>query len=127
MKIAISGASGKTGYRITEEAVKKGYKVRQIIRKTSKVSKGLEGFEKIRISLDDKNLDSLSNDLASILKFVEQLNKLDTNNVKPLNSIVDKSLEPRKDQVNDGKIKEEILRNSPDKNEDFFIVPKVVE
>ena len=34
MKIAITGASGKTGYRISEEAVKKGYKVRQIIRKT---------------------------------------------------------------------------------------------
>ncbi len=80
-----------------------------------------------RISLDDKNLESLSNDLASILKFVEQLNKLDTNNVKPLNSIVDKSLEARKDKVNDGKIKEEILKNSPDKNKDFFIVPKVVE
>ena len=80
-----------------------------------------------RISLDDKNLESLSNDLASILKFVDQLNKLDTNNVKPLNSIVDKSLEARKDKVNDGKIKEEILKNSPDKNEDFFIVPKVVE
>ena len=80
-----------------------------------------------RISLDDKNLESLSNDLASILKFVEQLNKLDTNNVKPLNSIVNKSLEARKDKVNDGKIKEEILKNSPDKDEDFFIVPKVVE
>ena len=80
-----------------------------------------------RISLDDKNLDSLSNDLASILKFVEQLNKLDTNNVKPLNSIVDKSLEARKDKVNDGKIKEEILKNSSGKNEDFFVVPKVVE
>jgi len=80
-----------------------------------------------RISLDDKNLESLSNDLASILKFVEQLNKLDTNNVKPLNSIVDKSLEARKDKVNDGKIKEEILKNSPYKDEDFFIVPKVVE
>ncbi len=80
-----------------------------------------------RISLDDKNLESLSHDLASILKFVEQLNKLDTKSVKPLNSIVDKSLEARKDKVNDGKIKEEILKNSPDKNEDFFIVPKVVE
>ena len=80
-----------------------------------------------RISLDDKNLESLSHDLASILKFVEQLNKLDTNNVKPLNSIVDKSLEARKDKVNDGKIKEEILKNSPGKNEDFFVVPKVVE
>ena len=41
-----------------------------------------------RISLDDKNLESLSNDLASILKFVEQLNKLDTNNVKPLNFFI---------------------------------------
>ncbi len=39
MKIAITGASGKTGYRISEEAVKKGYKVRQIIRKNSKVRK----------------------------------------------------------------------------------------
>ena len=80
-----------------------------------------------RISLDDKNLESLSNDLASILKFVEQLNKLDTNKIEPLNSIVNKTLEPRKDKINDGKIKEEILKNSPDKNEDFFIVPKVIE
>ena len=34
-----------------------------------------------RISLDDKSLESISNDLASILKFVEQLNKLNTDNV----------------------------------------------
>ncbi len=47
MKIAITGASGKTGYRITEEAVKKGYKVRQVIRKNSKVSEGLESLETI--------------------------------------------------------------------------------
>ena len=73
-----------------------------------------------RISLDDKNLESLSNDLASILKFVEQLNKLDTNNVKPLNSIVDKSLEPRKDKVNDGKIKEEILRDIADRGNKYI-------
>ncbi|OUW49198.1 MAG: aspartyl/glutamyl-tRNA(Asn/Gln) amidotransferase subunit C [Candidatus Pelagibacter sp. TMED196] len=80
-----------------------------------------------RISLDDKNLDSLSNDLASILKFVEQLNKLNTNKIEPLSSIINKTLEPRKDKVIDGKIKEEVLKNSPDKNEDFFIVPKVIE
>ena len=52
MKIAITGASGKTGYRISEAAVKKGYKVRQIIRKNSKVSAGLERLETIRVSLD---------------------------------------------------------------------------
>jgi len=80
-----------------------------------------------RISLDDNKLESLSKDLASILKFVEQLNELDTKKIEPLNSIVDKTLELRSDKINDGKIKDEILKNSPDKNEDFFIVPKVVE
>ena len=44
MKIAITGASGKTGYRISEEAIKNGYKVRQIMRKNSKVSEGLESL-----------------------------------------------------------------------------------
>ena len=80
-----------------------------------------------RISLDDSKLDSLSKDLDSILNFVKELNKVDTNKIKPLSSIVDKKLEPRVDKINDGQIKKEILKNSPDKNEDFFIVPKVVE
>ena len=80
-----------------------------------------------RISLDNKKLESLSKDLDSILNFVEQLNKLDTKKTEPLTSIVDKTLEPRNDKVNDGKIKDQILKNSPDKNEEFFIVPKVVE
>ena len=80
-----------------------------------------------RISLDDSKLESLSKDLDSILNFVEQLNKLDTKKIIPLSSIVDKTLEPRNDKVTDGKIKNEILKNSPNKNEDFFIVPKVVE
>ena len=80
-----------------------------------------------RISLDDRKLESLSKDLDAILNFVEQLNKLDTNKTEPLTSIVDKTLEPRNDKINDGKIKDEILKNSPDKNEEFFIVPKVVE
>ena len=54
MKIAITGASGKTGFRIAEEAVKKGLNVRQIIRKTSTVSDRLKNIETIRVSLDNK-------------------------------------------------------------------------
>ena len=80
-----------------------------------------------RISLDDKKLESLSKDLVSILNFVEELNKLDTKKTDPLPSVIDKTLEPRKDQILDGKIKDQILKNSPDKNEEFFIVPKVIE
>ena len=54
MKIAITGASGKTGFRIAEEGLKKGLKVKQIIRKNSKVYKSLEKLETIRISLDQQ-------------------------------------------------------------------------
>ena len=80
-----------------------------------------------RISLDDTKLDLLSKDLDSIISFVEKLNELDTNEIKTLNSIIDKTLEPRNDIIDDGKIKNQILKNSPEKNEDFFIVPKVIE
>ena len=80
-----------------------------------------------RISLDDSKVESLSKDLASILNFVEQLNKLDTKDIKPLTSILNKKLEPRPEEINDGKIKDQILKNSPNNNEEFFIVPKVVE
>ena len=80
-----------------------------------------------RISLDDNKIDSLSKDLDSILTFVEKLNELDTKEIKTLKSIADKTLEARNDIVDDGKIKDEVLKNSPEKNEDFFIVPKVIE
>ena len=80
-----------------------------------------------RISLDDNKIDSLSKDLDSILTFVEKLNELDTIEIKTLKSIADKTLEARNDIIDDGKIKNDILKNSPEKNEDFFIVPKVIE
>ena len=80
-----------------------------------------------RISLDDNKINSLSKDLDSILTFVEKLNELDTKEIKTLKSIAEKTLEARNDIVDDGKIKNDILKNSPEKNEDFFIVPKVIE
>jgi len=80
-----------------------------------------------RISVDEKKIDSLTKDLSSIFKFIEQLNELNTDNVKPLSSILNEALRLRKDEINDGKIREKILENSPQKNEEFFVVPKVIE
>ena len=80
-----------------------------------------------RISLDDKKVNSLAKDLSSIMKFVEKLNKLNTEKTSPLTSIIKASLKSRKDEVKDGKIRDQILKNSPDKNEEFFVVPKVLE
>ena len=64
MKIAITGASGKTGYRIVEEAVKKRIKVRQIIRQNSKIREDLRNTETFRVSLDSK--DALDNALQNV-------------------------------------------------------------
>ena len=79
------------------------------------------------ISVDEKKIDSLTKDLNSIFKFIEKLNELNTDNVEPLSSILNEPLRSRKDEINDGKIREKILKNSPQKNEEFFVVPKVIE
>ena len=55
MKIAITGASGKTGYRIAEEAIKKGLKVKKIVRKNSNVIADSKNTETFRVSLDNKD------------------------------------------------------------------------
>ena len=80
-----------------------------------------------RISLDEKKINSLSKDLSSIMKFIEKLNKLNTDNTNPLTSIIDASLKSRKDEIKEEKIRDQILKNSPEKNEEFFVVPKVIE
>ena len=80
-----------------------------------------------RISLDENKVESLSKDLTAIMKFIENLNKLNTDKTVPLTSIINASLKSRKDEVKDGKIREQILKNSPEKNDEFFVVPKVIE
>ena len=80
-----------------------------------------------RISLDENKISSLSKDLSSIMKFIEKLNELNTDKVTPLTSIINSSLKSRVDEVKDGKIRDQILKNSPEKNEEFFVVPKVLE
>ena len=80
-----------------------------------------------RISLDENKISSLSKDLSSIMKFIEKLKELNTDKVIPLTSIINASLKSREDEVKDEKIRDQILKNSPEKNEEFFVVPKVIE
>ena len=80
-----------------------------------------------RISLDEKKINNLARDLSSIMKFIEKLNELNTDKTTPLTSIINASLKSREDEVKDGKIRDQILKNSPEKNEEFFVVPKVIE
>ena len=80
-----------------------------------------------RISLDDKKAEKLASDLNAIFSFIEKLNELNTSKTEALTSIAETTLKLRKDEIKSGNIRDEVLRNSPDKNKDFFVVPKVVE
>ena len=80
-----------------------------------------------RISVDEQKAEKLAGDLNSIFKFIEKLNELNTDNVEPLTSVAETTLKFRSDEVKNQNIREQIIKNSPEDNEDFFMVPKVVE
>ena len=80
-----------------------------------------------RISVDDEKAKKLAENMNSIFDFIEKLNELNTDNVEPLTSVADTTLKLRVDEVKSGNIREQVLKNSPDENEDFFVVPRVLE
>jgi len=80
-----------------------------------------------RISVDDAKAKKLEGDLNSIFEFIEKLNELKTDNVQPLTSVAETTLKFRFDEMKSKDVRGQILKNSPENNEDFFVVPKVVE
>ena len=80
-----------------------------------------------RISVDEKRAEKLTDDLNSIFEFIEKLNELKTDDVKPLTSIAETTLKFRSDEIKSKNIREQIIKNSPEDNEDYFVVPKVIE
>ena len=80
-----------------------------------------------RISVDDTKANKLAGDLNSIFDFIEKLNELNTDNVEPLTSVAETTLKLRADEVKSKNIRDQILKNSPEENEDFFVVPRVIE
>jgi len=80
-----------------------------------------------RISVDEQKAEKLAGDLNSIFEFIEKLNELKTDNVEPLTSVAETTLKFRSDEIKSENIREQIIKNSPEDNEDFFVVPKVVE
>jgi aspartyl-tRNA(Asn)/glutamyl-tRNA(Gln) amidotransferase subunit C len=80
-----------------------------------------------RISVTNDETDRLEKDLNSILKFVEQLKELNTDKVEPISSVSDQDLTMNKDEVKKINEKDDILKNTPEKNSNYYVVPKVIE
>ena len=80
-----------------------------------------------RISVDEKRAEKLVGDLNSIFEFIEKLNELKTDKVEPLTSVAETTLKLRADEVKSKNLRDQLIKNSPEENEDYFVVPKVIE
>ena len=80
-----------------------------------------------RIALKDDEVEHLQAELNAMLAFVEQLQEVDVTGVEPMTSVIPIEMKKRQDAVTDGNKAADIVANAPATDEDFFLVPKVVE
>lgn len=80
-----------------------------------------------RLHLTEEDLEKYSSDLSSIVEFVNTLNEVDTEGVKPTDHILDIKNVFRKDELKPSYDREELFKNAPTKEAGCISVPKAVE
>lgn len=78
-----------------------------------------------RLELSEQEVEKFSTQLGNILKYVEQMNEIDTTDVKPMAHPFDIVNVMREDEVYYENTKEELLQNAPEEEDGFFRVPKI--
>ena len=80
-----------------------------------------------RIAVTEKDVPHLQGELNAILDFVAQLDEVDVDGVEPMTSVTPMVMKKRQDVVTDGNIAEKIVANAPASEDNYFLVPKVVD
>lgn len=80
-----------------------------------------------RIAITDEEAERLEAELSGILDWVAQLDELDTANVEPMTRVEAMTMKKRKDVVVDGFCADDIVKNAPQEDDHYFVVPKIVE
>ena len=80
-----------------------------------------------RIAVTEPEIPHLQGELNAMLAFVEQLSEVDVEGVEPMTSVMPMEMKKRADVVDDGGIADDVVRNAPETQDHFFLVPKVVE
>ena len=80
-----------------------------------------------RIKITPEEAKGLETELSGILDWVKQLDEVDTTGVEPMTRVVAMSLKMRADQVTDGSMADAVIKNAPERDDHYFVVPKVVE
>ncbi|QGZ33647.1 Asp-tRNA(Asn)/Glu-tRNA(Gln) amidotransferase subunit GatC [Stappia indica] len=80
-----------------------------------------------RVKVTDEEAGRMTGELNTILAFVEQLDEVNVDGVEPMTSVVHQEMKKRADVVTDGGYPEKVVANAPASDDNFFMVPKVVE
>ena len=88
------------------------------VRKVSKLAK---------IRIDEQEETKLIEELNNILGWVDELKKVDTEQIEPMLSVFNESMAMRKDEVSSEISDELVLKNAPESKSGFFVVPKVID
>ena len=80
-----------------------------------------------RIRIEESEVGKYQDELNAILGFVEQLGEVDVSGIEPMTSVTPMTLRRRDDKITDGGYADKIVANAPLSEDNFFMVPKVVE
>ena len=79
-----------------------------------------------RLNVDEAEVDRFAGQLSDIVSYMDVLNTVDTSNVEPLYTTADHVLRMREDEAVHVRTREQVLANAPEKNDEFFVVPRIV-
>ena len=80
-----------------------------------------------RLELSDKEETELVDHFDKVLSYMEKLNELNTDDVQPLAHALEVPAPLREDRVTNQANTDALLQNAPDRQTDFFKVPKIIE
>jgi aspartyl-tRNA(Asn)/glutamyl-tRNA(Gln) amidotransferase subunit C len=80
-----------------------------------------------RIALEESRVEAMMAELNQMLAWVAQLEEVNIEGVAPMTSVVEQKLKMREDKVTDGGYPQDLMKNAPLSEDNFFVVPKVVE
>ena len=80
-----------------------------------------------RVAVADDEVERLRGEINAILSFVEQLSEVNVEGVEPMTSVIPMAMVQRPDAVTDGNNADAVMQNAPEREGNFFVVPKVVE
>ena len=79
-----------------------------------------------RLDIDDSTQDLFTRQFADILTYMDALGQVDTSNVEPLYSPAQHVGPLRPDAAHNKRERQDVLANAPEKDEEYFVVPRIV-